>query len=670
MSEQEFQLRVVSQGLDRMGHDGERPEMGQPFQLSRDTANLIGRSVGGQQIEVKGKGVSGQHAKLEWTDGKWVVTDLESSAGTFVNTQRISQEVDLQMRDVVGLGGDGSAAETGIIGLLLEEIGDQTQLPDALPEAFRQSGIDDLGGGDPGSIVAELNVGARLSQQTLQRRYEALAGLARTSTGDKEEREVADLVLKQVLDAFPGAQRAVLANGPNKADIVSVRFQDDREDLKVPHSKTIATMVLEEKLAVSSADAGSDVDELAIDGDVVPSQSIVDSGTHAMMAARIVVNDKTIGYVFVDTTDETTQFETGDLEVLADMSAQGGVMLENVRLQKQNEEQLKATTKKKMELKTATEIQQNLLPSPETIPQCDQFEIAGSCEPALEVAGDVWDTFYYGGVWEIVEGKGVGERIPVNALNIPGRSVDDLDALPLDHDVSIGTDDKRVVYRKVEQMVAVSITDISGKGVGAGVAAADCQGMIRGVMQGGMHDLAQVEGYANREMYKKYEMNPFAAHTLLALNLRTREVSAVSAGGARPVVRHPDGEAQHFIAEMGGSIPLGIGENSEYEVVQIPVQDDTLILLYTDGVDEAPKEPAKMEKVHRPDDPNADNDGYVDVAVDGQYGHERAMAVVNRHEGSAEELRAALIADVNAIKTQSTDDTTVVVVKVCSYCSN
>ncbi|MBA2379133.1 MAG: FHA domain-containing protein [Blastocatellia bacterium] len=51
--------------------------------------------------------VSRRHAELRWSNGNWVLVDLNSSYGTFINGQRVSGAADVQVGSALQFGQDG-----------------------------------------------------------------------------------------------------------------------------------------------------------------------------------------------------------------------------------------------------------------------------------------------------------------------------------------------------------------------------------------------------------------------------------------------------------------------------------------------------------------------------------------------------------------------------------
>ncbi len=78
------------------------PGAGLLLELSEQTAISLGRSPG-NDIVLEDDAVSGQHARIRAEEGVFVVHDLQSTNGTFVNERRVARH-ELQNNDVLRLG--------------------------------------------------------------------------------------------------------------------------------------------------------------------------------------------------------------------------------------------------------------------------------------------------------------------------------------------------------------------------------------------------------------------------------------------------------------------------------------------------------------------------------------------------------------------------------------
>jgi ABC-type multidrug transport system ATPase subunit len=82
----------------------EGPDPGQEFELSQ-TPTVIGRAPGAQsEITINAPGISRRHAQISQRGDQYIVEDLNSSNGTFLNGQRVTGSAPLNSGDVIGLG--------------------------------------------------------------------------------------------------------------------------------------------------------------------------------------------------------------------------------------------------------------------------------------------------------------------------------------------------------------------------------------------------------------------------------------------------------------------------------------------------------------------------------------------------------------------------------------
>ncbi len=76
-------------------------QKGEDFRL-HEGKNTVG-SAADSQIVIRDSTVSGQHASVRFEDGKFTVTDLDSSNGTFLNDKKIARE-ELNDDDMIRFG--------------------------------------------------------------------------------------------------------------------------------------------------------------------------------------------------------------------------------------------------------------------------------------------------------------------------------------------------------------------------------------------------------------------------------------------------------------------------------------------------------------------------------------------------------------------------------------
>ncbi len=115
--------------------------------------------------------------------------------------------------------------------------------------------------------------------------------------------------------------------------------------------------------------------------------SIIMRGLRAILCAPMLVQDRLIGVVYVDTSMRTGIFREDDKSLLEAISALAARTIENARLYQVAREKGRL----ERELQMASEIQRGLLPS--TMPNVSGYDVAPHWEAAREVAGDFYDAF-------------------------------------------------------------------------------------------------------------------------------------------------------------------------------------------------------------------------------------------------------------------------------------
>jgi pSer/pThr/pTyr-binding forkhead associated (FHA) protein len=76
--------------------------VGKSFALG--PSNIIGRSMESCEIAINDSFLSQQHARLEMRDDGWVIEDLRSTNGTFVNGMEVRNATALDEGDVIRFG--------------------------------------------------------------------------------------------------------------------------------------------------------------------------------------------------------------------------------------------------------------------------------------------------------------------------------------------------------------------------------------------------------------------------------------------------------------------------------------------------------------------------------------------------------------------------------------
>lgn len=119
-------------------------------------------------------------------------------------------------------------------------------------------------------------------------------------------------------------------------------------------------------------------------------QSIIMRGLRAILCAPMMVKERLVGIVYVDSSMRSRNFSASDRDLLNLVAGQAAIAIENARLYTVAVEKGRI----ERELQMASEIQQGLLP--QQMPRSTGYEIAAIWQPAREVAGDFYDAFSLG----------------------------------------------------------------------------------------------------------------------------------------------------------------------------------------------------------------------------------------------------------------------------------
>jgi len=101
------------------------------YDIPKDRALTIGRHQG-NDIVIENLAVSGHHAKIDFTDNGYLLTDLKSTNGTFVNEELVSTHW-LRHEDVIIIGKH----------TLVFAYGEQEPQPESVPEGMDQTMVMD-----------------------------------------------------------------------------------------------------------------------------------------------------------------------------------------------------------------------------------------------------------------------------------------------------------------------------------------------------------------------------------------------------------------------------------------------------------------------------------------------------------------------------------------------
>ena len=351
---------------------------GERIQLNHQSV-LIGRSPERCKVVLPLNAVSREHAQIEFAQGHYVITDLESRNKTFVNNKQLAPRTPTALKD-----GDGIKICDFLFCFRDETTAKSKQIP--LP--------NDLGRGTPveqeeesntTTIEASFQRVAVNNQQFLDvQPTDKLRALLKISAALSKSLDV-EKVLRQIADelfeVFRQADRCFIIQVndvtgqlvPVVAKSRRAAAGDDR------FSRTIVKKCLEKLESYLSEDASSD-------SNIGLAQSIAEFRIRSVMCVPLSSPDgRALGVIQLDSQDRTKKFTQEDLKLLVCVANQASIAVDNARLH----EQLLTRVKVDEENKAATKVQMALLPR--TTPVLPGYEFFARYLPARTVGGDYYD---------------------------------------------------------------------------------------------------------------------------------------------------------------------------------------------------------------------------------------------------------------------------------------
>jgi serine phosphatase RsbU (regulator of sigma subunit) len=254
--------------------------------------------------------------------------------------------------------------------------------------------------------------------------------------------------------------------------------------------------------------------------------SSADLGARSMMCAPLLGGDGSpLGALQIDTIHDK-QFSAEDLEVLAGVAAQAAIAIENAKFH----EQTVASKELERDLQLAREVQSGLLP--DEPPQAPNYTFYHYYQPASHVGGDYFDYV------ELPDGR-----------------------------------------------LAVIVADVVGHGVAAALLMVKVASELRFALAT-HREPSQALTHLN-ERYSRLRIDRrMVTLVMCVLDPESHEVAIVSAGHMSPLVRGPQGDVME-VGEEAGGLPLGVMEGISYSQARYTLRPGEIMILYTDGLNEA-----------------------------------------------------------------------------------
>jgi phosphoserine phosphatase RsbU/P len=350
---------------------------GERIQLDGQTV-LIGRSPERCRVVLPLNAVSREHAQIDFAQGQYVITDLESRNKTFVNNKVIPPRTPLTLKD-----GDGIKICDFLFCFRDEAVPTKDKIP--LPPDFSGRGTTAAVEEENSKTTVEASLQRLPNQQFLDvqptDKLRALLKISAALSKTLEVEEVLHQIADELFDVFRQADRCfIIQLGEDKKQLVPVVSKNRRPaDVDSRFSRTIVRKCLESLQSFLSEDVSADSNFNA-------AQSISDFRIRSVMCVPLSTPDgQPLGVIQLDSQDRTKKFTADDLKLLVCVANQASVALDNAKLH----EVLLSRAKVDEENKAATKVQLALLP--QMTPHINGYEFFARYLPARTVGGDYYD---------------------------------------------------------------------------------------------------------------------------------------------------------------------------------------------------------------------------------------------------------------------------------------
>jgi len=280
---------------------------------------------------------SRNHARISLIDGQYVLSDLKSRNGTYVNKKRI-KNISLKHNDRIVLG-EGSFVfslkdpehdDSDLVYTSSENAvrfqEDDIHLPDMVASKAETAAQTFL---DPNKDGKEISAEQALDAHS---RLLLLYQLSDKLRYAKNADEILSMGTDLIFGALPSAERGVAmlrssSKDPLKAHIVKYRHKKPEGDV-IPVSQTVINKVIKEKLALVSRDA---LDDSRFEtGD-----SIMVHNLNSIICVPLISGERVIGVLHLDTSQILGAFTQNDLEFTAAVANEMSITIDNSRLQRE-----------------------------------------------------------------------------------------------------------------------------------------------------------------------------------------------------------------------------------------------------------------------------------------------------------------------------------------------
>ncbi len=355
----------------------------------------LGRSSENELSYPEDSGLSRQHVLLEQEGENWLVSDLGSKNGTFLNGLRVQNRQRLQPGDRIA-----ASRLIMVFGTPREMVNqcsivfDKSQEDLLISRSMSTTSLDQI----ISTNATSVRPASGRTREQWRTPLEAFRRAGRELSLGRPLRELFNVILDLSIEAV-GAERGVLLT----LEGGQLTVQASRGDgFRI--STTVRDKVINEKTSLLLKDVRDDEAFRAM-------QSIVSQKVRSLMAVPLQTDDEVIGLIYVDSSLMGREYTNDDLDLLTVMANVAGIRIERQRMAEIEQARRRLAS----ELEQAAEIQRQFLPA--KAPVVPGLDLAAYNAPCRTVGGDYYDFVTYpDGRVAVVVGDVCGKGMPAALL--------------------------------------------------------------------------------------------------------------------------------------------------------------------------------------------------------------------------------------------------------------